>query len=111
MNELKLEQKCRDMMLYGYTALRQYPKYEKHVLAAETRHTMLRLLRLIVTAAKRYHKKTTLTELDIELAVLRSQVRLAFELKHLDSRRYELWFRHLAEMGRMIGGWLAQARQ
>lgn len=105
MQEMTIALKCRDMIQYGYVALRQYPRHERHVLAAETRTTMIRLLRLIITAAKRYHKKTTLTELDIELAVLRSQVRLGFELKYMDVKKYELWSQRLAEIGRMIHGW------
>ena len=74
---LVIEQRIRDMMQYGHIALRQFPKSEKHVLAAEIRTSMLTLLRLVITAAKRYHKKTTLTDLDVELAVLQNQIRLA----------------------------------
>ena len=68
MNELIIEQKVREMILYGYTALRQLPRAERHVLSAEIRSAMLRLLKLVITAAKRHHKKTTLTDMDVELA-------------------------------------------
>ena len=92
--------------MYGYQALRQFPRHERHVLGAEIRHAMLQLQRLIITAIKRYHKKTTLTDLDVELAVLRRQVRLAKDLTYLDLRRYERWSVMLVELGKMIGGWL-----
>ena len=62
------------MIAYGYIALRQFPKFEKHVLAAEMRQAMWGILRLIVVCNKRYHKKTTLQELDAELDLLRAQV-------------------------------------
>ena len=52
MDELIIEQKVREMILYGYTALRQLPR-------AEIRTSMLALLKLVITAAKRHHKKTT----------------------------------------------------
>lgn len=107
MQEMTIALKCRDMIQYGYVALRQYPKHERHVLSAETRSSMLTLLRLIITAGKRYHKKTTLTELDIELAVLRNQVRLGFELRYMDTKKYEQWSARLAEIGRMIHGWIS----
>lgn len=61
------------MIAYGYIALRQFPKFEKHVLAAEMRQAMWGILRLIVVCNKRYHKKTTLQELDAELDLLRAQ--------------------------------------
>ena len=83
MNELIIEQKVREMILYGYIALRQLPRAERHVLSAEIRTSMLALLKLVITAAKRHHKKTTLTDMDVELAALQSQLRLAKELGYL----------------------------
>lgn len=70
------------MIKYGYVVLKQFPRYEKHGLAAEIRATMWRTHRLIVTALKRYHKKTTLTDLDVELTLLKRQARLSKELGH-----------------------------
>lgn len=93
------------MIVYGYVALRQFPKYERHVLAAEVRGSMWELLRLIILCNKRYHKKTTMQDLDAELDLLRAQVRTAFALRYIDVKKYEVWSRHLDEIGRMIGGW------
>lgn len=106
MSALIIEEKCRDMLLYGYQVIKQLPKHEKHVLGAEIRLSMLQLQRLIVTAFKRYHKKTTLTDLDIELAILKRRVRLAKDLKYIDIKRYQLWVEQLVEIGKMIGGWI-----
>jgi hypothetical protein len=94
------------MIAYAYVALRQFPKWERHVLAAEVRGTLWQLLRLIVVCNKRYYKKTTLQDLDAELDLLRSQVRLAKELGYLDFRKYEHWSKLNDEIGRMIGGWI-----
>ena len=94
------------MIQYGYIALRQFPKTEKFTLAAEIKLSMWRLLRLIVICNKRYYKKTTLQDLDAELDLLRSQVRISKELGFLPFKKYEVWSRHLDEIGRMIGGWL-----
>jgi len=107
---LIIEDKCRDMLLYGYQALKQFPKHEKHVLGAEIRLSMLQLQRLIITAFKRYHKKTTLTDLDIELAILKRKVRLAKDLRYLDIKKYQLWIEKLVEIGRMIGGWIKSVK-
>ena len=48
MDDLKIRQKCEDMLVYGYTAIRQFPKAERHVLAQELRLTMWAVLRLII---------------------------------------------------------------
>lgn len=104
--DLQIRLKAEEMTKYGYSALRQFPKSEKHVLSAEIRRSMFNLLRLIIICNRRYHKKTTLQDLDAELDVLRSLIRLAMELKFLQFRQYEIWQRLLHEIGCMIGGWL-----
>lgn len=109
--ELKILQKCYDMIQYGYVCLRQYPKSEKHTLAAETKHSMLELLRLIIRANRRYFKKTTIQDLDIELDTLRYYIRLAQDLEFLPFRKYENWSAMLNELGRMIGGWQKSVKE
>lgn len=106
MEELKIKKKCEEMILYGYKAVGQFPKAERHVLSQEIRRTMWGMLRLLVICNRRYHKKTTMQDLDAELDLLRSQLRLATDLGFLPFNKYEVWSRHTDEIGRMIGGWL-----
>lgn len=105
-NDLLIRQKCEEMIAYGYVALRQFPKFERHVLAAEMRHAMWEVLRLIVVCNKRYHKKTTLQDLDAQLDLLRTQVRISKQLGYIDFKKYEYWARLNNEIGCMIGGWI-----
>jgi|SRR5690625_4920811 len=104
--DLKILQKCYDMIEYGYIALRQYPKSERHTLAAETKRSMYELLRLIIRGNKRYFKKTTLQDIDIELENLRYLIRLSNNLGFLPFKQYENWSRSLNEIGKMLGGWI-----
>lgn len=104
-SDLLIRQKCEAMIEYGHVAIRQFPKMERHVLGAEIRGTMWGALRLIVVCNKRYHKKTTLQELDAEIDLLRSQVRMAKNMGYLDFKKYEHWARLNDEIGRMVGGW------
>jgi len=110
LSNLIIDEKCNVMMMYAHRAIANFPKHERHVLGAEIRQTMLSLQRLIITAFKRYHKKTTLTELDIELAVLKRQVRLAKDLHYLPFKKYQLWIEQLVELGKMIGGWIKSVK-
>jgi hypothetical protein len=105
-DDLLIRQKVEAMIEYGHIAVRQFPKIERHVLGAEIRHTMWALLRLVVVCNKRYHKKTTLQELDAELDLLRCQVRTAKALGYLDFKKYECWAMLNDEIGRMLGGWI-----
>jgi len=109
--DLLIRQKCEAMIAYGYVALRQFPKFERHVLGAEVRSSMWGLLRLIVLCNKRYYKKTTLQDLDAELDLLRCQVRIAHSLGYIDFKKYEHWAKLNDEIGRMLGGWLKSLGQ
>lgn len=104
--ELKIRQKVEDMIVYGYQALRQFPKSERHTSAADIKRSMFRLLALVITANKRYFKKTTLQDLDVELDLLRSYIRIAMQLGFLPFKKYEVWSAQLNEIGRMLGGWI-----
>jgi four helix bundle protein len=108
MDELKILQKTYDMILYGNQCLQQFPRSERYSLAADIKHAMYSFLRLVITANKRYHKKTTLQDMDIELDVLRTYLRLAADpnTKLLPLRKYEIWSKQLTEIGKMLGGWI-----
>ena len=109
MQDLRVAQKVEQMIEYGYAAVRHFPKAERHVMSQELRLSMLQVLRLVIVCGKRYHKKTTLRDLDAELELLRRQIRLAQTLKILPFKKYETWARQLDEIGRMIGSWLKKA--
>jgi hypothetical protein len=109
--DLKIRQKIEDMLAYAYQALAQFPKSEKHALAAEIKLSMRRLLELTIRCNKKYFKKTTLQDLDVELDILRSYVRLAFNLHFLPPKKYEVWLKLNDEIGRMIGGWIRSQKE
>lgn len=94
------------MIKYGYQALSQYPKAEKFALAADMKHCMHIILERCIEANKKYYKKTTLQELDVELMKLRAYLRLSQELGYLPFKKYEIWSGMLVEIGKMLGGWM-----
>jgi hypothetical protein len=108
---LVVQQKIEDMIGYGLIVLRQFPKTERYVLGADIRASMYRLLRLVVACNRRVYKKTALTEIDIDVAVVKSLVRIAHGLKLIPFRQYENWSRMLVEIGRLVGGWIRSQRE
>ena len=99
--------------------LNHFPRHEKYGLSQQIRNAMYEVYNLIVEGEKRYHKKTSLTELDVKHQQLRMMFKLAFELgyfKYHDGRSgrgdFEEERRYLAlnllvnEVGAMIGGWI-----
>jgi four helix bundle protein len=100
--------------------LNHFPRHERYALSTRIRNAAYSLYDLIVEGQKRYHKKTTLTQLDIAHEQLRMQLYLAYELGYfrftagrraddaeaVEARRWAAVSRIVDELGRMIGGWI-----
>lgn len=109
--DLMIQQRIYDMILYAYPALEQMPKSQKFSLAQDMKHCMDRIMRLTITANKKYTKKTTLQELDVEIASLKVYLRIAYDLKYLPPKKYEVWSGQIVEIGKMVGGWIKSQRE
>jgi four helix bundle protein len=105
--------------------LNHFPKHEKYALANQIRSSAYGVYDLISEGQKRYHKKTTLTDLDIIHEKLRMQLFLANELGYfgfsdgktvskgredLEGHRYLTISLMVDELGRMIGGWIQKIK-
>lgn len=109
-----LKTKIEDMMKYGKKAVACFPRQERQT-ADEIRKSMIAMYRYIIEIERKYYKKTTLQELDVELAVLRHLVRLASDKDYYDTtkicpplplKKYEVWSIMLNEIGKLIGGYM-----
>lgn len=109
--DLLIQQKIYDMILYAYPALEQMPKSQKFSLAQDMKHCMDKIMRLTISANKKYTKRTTLQELDVEIAALKIYLRIAYDLKYLPPQKYEVWTGMMVEIGKMVGGWIRSQRE
>lgn len=75
------------------------------------KHCMDKIMRLTITANKKYTKRTTLQELDVEIAALKVYLRVAFDLRYLPPKKYEVWSGMMVEIGKMVGGWIRSQRE
>jgi hypothetical protein len=99
------------MAKYAYPALAQFPKSEKFSIVADIKKCIDDIIGLEITAQKKYFKKTTLTDLDVEVAKLRYYVRLSRELGFLPIKKYEVLSEMLTEIGKMLGGWIKSVNE
>lgn len=113
-----IKEKIYEMIRYGSPALLQFPKSERYELAGRIRARMYGLLEYAVIVEKKYYKKTTLQDMDVELDVLRHLIRLAADRKlypttaaPLPFKKYEYWAKMLDEIGRMLGGYMKTVKQ
>ncbi|MFG8081231.1 four helix bundle protein [Pseudomonas aeruginosa] len=100
--------------------LNHFPSHEKYGLSNRIRNSAYAVYDLIVECQKRYHKKTTLSQLDIAHEQLRMQLYLAYELGYfrykdgrtdekaveVEAHRWQAISKLVDELGRMIGGWI-----
>lgn len=105
-SDFKILTATYELIKETYVTIRQYPKAEKYGLALDTKQAAYELLALMIRANKRYFKKTTLQDADIELDKLRHLFRMAYDLKFLAPRRYEIMAKHCDYVGRLLGGWI-----
>ena len=108
---LIIQQKVYDMIMYAYPAIEQFPKSQKFSLAQDMKKCLDSIMRYVIAANKKYTKKTTLQELDIENEALKIYIRMAFELGYLPPKKYEIWSGMAVEVGKMIGGWIKATRE
>jgi four helix bundle protein len=123
MSEPSLNRKFMEMMKLLNVYLNHFPAHEKYALSNQIRKTAYELYDFISEGQKRYYKKTTLTNLDINHEKLRMQIYLAYELgyfnfkdgrkskKKVEERRYSAISRQVDELGKMIGGWIKKIKE
>ena len=101
--------------------LNHFPKHEKYGLCQQIRNTAYDMYNITTECQKRYHKKTSLVNLDIKHEQLRMMLKLAFEMGYYEykdsknklgdkeaQRRYQAISVLINEIGAMIGGWIKQ---
>lgn len=91
---------------YAYIVLRHIQKSERFTLGAEIREAVWKGLKLIIKANMAKNKRPYLLELDSEVKVLLALIRVAYELKIIPIKKYEIFSGKLVEIGKMLGGWL-----
>ena len=122
--EANLHVKMLHLIKLANIHLNHFPKYEKYGLSQQIRQCMYGIYDLITECQKRYHKKTSLTSLDIQHEQLRMLFKLAFELKYYEYkdaknqlgereslRRYQAMSSLVNEVGAMIGGWIKSEKE
>jgi len=103
---LKILQKIEDMMEYVYPALAQYPKSERFAMVADMKRSMDTMLERAIEAEKKYYKKTTLQELDVEIMKMKTYVKMSYRLGFLPDKKRNVMNDYLVEIGKMLGGWI-----
>jgi hypothetical protein len=122
-SEAILNRKYMEMIKLLNVYLNHFPKFEKYALCSNIRNTAYGVYDLITECQKRYYKKTSLVNLDIEHEKLRMQIHLANELGYFNFKdgrkdekingvkKYLAISRVIDEIGKIIGAWINKLKQ
>jgi hypothetical protein len=82
-----------------------FPRSQKFLLGDRMQNTALDVLEALIEATYTRDRRGHLARANLGLEKLRFFLRLAFEQRYLDVRRYEHAARSIDDVGRLIGGW------
>ncbi|MCK5015932.1 MAG: diversity-generating retroelement protein Avd [Candidatus Peribacteraceae bacterium] len=103
---LTIFQKSYDLTLRYYKETHEFPREYKFTIGQQMKETCLLMLDAIIDANALRDKKATLQMASKHLERLRVYTRLAYDLKVIGMKKYEVLSKYSDEIGRMIGGWM-----
>ena len=105
--ELKVIQDFYDFMLWLFQHTEKFPRHHRYSLGIAIENRLQRILELLLRAKYAREKAALLNDANMELEVLRFQVRLAKDLKALPIKSHGHAAEVMQGIGAQIGGWLA----
>lgn len=108
MKESPIFVRTHDLLLWLIPQTLKFPRSQRFVLAKRVQDTALDFQERLLEAGlnKGALRSERLAEADVALAKLRFYLRLCHELQFLSLGQYEHVSRMVAEIGRLLGGWL-----
>lgn len=92
-------------LLWLVPAVDGFPRRQKFLLGDRIQRVALDVLESLVDATYTKQRASHLAQANLGIEKLRFLLRLAWDLRHLDARRYEHAARSLDDIGRKVGAW------
>ena len=111
MTELKVISDFYDFMLWLIQHTEKFPRHHRYSLGIAIENRLQAILSLLLRAKYSREKTTMLAEANIELELMRFQIRLAKDLKTLPIKSHGFAAERMLSVGAQIGGWLKERGQ
>ena len=110
--EIPIFKKTYDFFREFYVFQLDFPKKDRYTLGQRCETYLLGVLEGVMIAAQtaKGEKLVILKEVSNKLDTLKVFMRLAFDLKALNEKRYVVCLNNLQEIGKMLGGWMKSLR-
>ena len=106
--DLKVLSDFCDLMKYLTERIEKFPRHHRYSLGLAMENRLQQILALLIRAkySTAQDKKRMLSDVNIELEVLRYQSRLALECRSLPIKSHGHTAKLLEGVGQQVGGWL-----
>lgn len=104
--ELKIIQDFYDFMLWMIRHIEKYPRHHRYSLGYAMENRLQKILGLLLKAKYSSEKRDILSDANIELEILRFQLRLSKDLEILPIKSYGFGSKSLLAIGSQAGGWM-----
>jgi hypothetical protein len=104
--ELIVITRTYDLILWSCNHTSKFPRNHRFVLGERIERNLYTLLETLIRAKYTRNRQRLLEEANLNLEILRFQMRLAKDLQCLKVNSYGFASKAIEEIGRMIGGWM-----
>ena len=106
--EISLVQKVFDFYKVCHESIKLFPKQERYSLGQKIENTTLEILEVTLRATylPKYRKIEVVRLASDKTDLLKYLIRLAYETKSMNLKRYLTLEEKIIEIGKMLGGWI-----
>ena len=108
-HEMLIVKKAYDFSKWLLLHTGKFPKSYRFSIAVRIENAVLEFTELVAVANMRNEKRPLLEQADEVLTQLRILVRLSFDMQFISLNSYEFASCQIAELGKMLGGWIKKA--
>lgn len=86
-----------DLSDYTHNMVLKYPRVERFMLCKRIEDSVAKILLLTIEVKKKYYKKTSFRDMDIEMDYLRRLIRFSYRHEYISLHQFEIWSKTLNE--------------
>jgi hypothetical protein len=107
--ELPIIRAFYDLILWLSPKIGKFPRDQRFTLGERLEKKLYEILENLIRAKYTRERSVVLDKINLDLEILRFQIRLAKDLRCLPIKSYGLAAEKITDIGRQVGGWRRQA--
>ena len=100
--------KYYEYLLWLMQRILKFPRNQKYTFGKKIEEKALEILEELIEAYYQHNKLKTLSQINLNLEILRYLIRLAKDLDLFSIKQFKFSANNLEEIGKQLGGWIKQ---